>query len=1054
LLACAAFSQTRGRLDEYALVLEDEPVARRVQSRAALRGSEGSAVAVRIRAAQSGLIGDLRRRGVAVTGATQTLVNAITVSATRETALELGKLPGVRYVIRAPKVRPNLDRATEASNVQAAYAAVGGAGQAGAGVKIGIIDSGMDLTHPGLQDTSLTPPAGYPKGNTTYTNRKVIVARSYIGEHLAPGFTADRANTDPAAISQPDDDTPRDFIGHGTALAMIAAGASNTNAANGITIQGVAPKAFLGNYKIFGSPGLNDFSAFRAVEHALTDAIADGMDVVTLSLSEGDPAFFAPLDTQTECGGICDIYAQAVENTVRAGVVVVVSAGNSGNIGIRPQTWSSVHSPGTAPSGITVGALVNSREMYQSVRRADGQTILARFGTGPQLMAPLAAPVRDGGLGCSAFAAGSMAGAIALIQRGDCYIDEKVNFAQQAGAVAVIVYQASGDDILSGLLPAATSGIPSVLIGNADGVALRVAGGTVTLDPAFTGAEATGNAVWPASSRGPSPGDFGNNKTNVIKPEIAAVGANIYTAAQRLNPSGAAYNASGYTSVTGTSYATAVVAGAAALVKQKNPGWTPAQIKSAVVNTANQDVTDSGAPASVRSVGAGRLNVGDAVNATFTASPATISFGVIAAASLPIGRTLTISNGGTAAVSLTLSVAPRTADANARVQLGSTAVTVGAGGTDSVTATLTGTRPAPGSYEGFIEIRGGSQTLRVPYLYVVGDGVPADLFSVGNGFFVGGVGDRGWEIDLRATDQYGVPVVGTQVRFSVVSGGGAISAGDDRTFLLGNSAALVNLSATPGEHVFRGTVGGPAGPFLDFVGLARPYPAISEGGVVNAASNTPGVAAGSYVSIYGNALADAVQVERTPYLPVTLSSASVTFDADGISLPGKLHFVSPGQVNAQVPWEFEGKGSVKVKVWMDYLPSNVLTVPLNQYAPGFFEVSGLVAAQDAAFNLITRERPARRGQVVQLYVNGLGPVTNRPASGEPTGTTGFSTTLVPPTVTIGGREAQAIFSGLTPGVVGLYQVNAILAADTPTGDQPIVVTIGGASSKASVIPVQ
>jgi minor extracellular serine protease Vpr len=145
---------------------------------------------------------------------------------------------------------------------------------------------------------------------------------------------------------------------------------------------------------------------------------------------------------------------------------------------------------------------------------------------------------------------------------------------------------------------------------------------------------------------------------------------------------------------------------------------------------------------------------------------------------------------------------------------------------------------------------------------------------------------------------------------------------------------------------------------------------------------------------------------------------------------------------------------VKVKVWMDYLPSAVVTVPLNQYAPGFFEVSGLVAAQDAAFNLITRERPARRGQVVQLYVNGLGPVTNRPASGEPTGTTGFSTTLVPPTVTIGGREAQAIFSGLTPGVVGLYQVNAIVAADTPTGDQPIIVSIGGVSSKASVIPVQ
>jgi uncharacterized protein (TIGR03437 family) len=970
------------------------------------------------------------------------LVNAITFSATRETALELGKLPGVRYVIRAPKVRPNLDRATEASNVQAAYAAVGGVGQAGAGVKIGIIDSGMDLTHPGLQDTSLTPPAGYPKGQTAYTNGKVIVARSYMKE-VGIGFSPD-PNPDPVTISRPDDDTPRDFIGHGTALAMIAAGTPNTNAANGITIRGVAPKAFLGNYKIFGSPGLNEFSKFAGVEHGLADAIADGMDIVTLSLSEGDPAYDAPLDVDPDpkfCGGDCDIYSQAVEEATRLGLVVVVSAGNSGNIGRRPQTWLSVHRPGTAPSGITVGALMNSREMYQAVRRADGETIRARFGTGPQLMAPLTAPVRDGGLGCSALAAGSMTGAIALIQRGDCYIDEKVNFAQQAGAVAVIIYQASGNDIQSGLLPAATTGIPSALIGNADGVALRVAGGTVTLDPAFTGAEATGNVVWPASSRGPSPGDFGNVKTNVIKPEIAAVGANIYTAAQRLNPSGDAYNVSGYTSVTGTSYATAVVAGAAALVKQKNPGWSPAQIKSAVVNTANQDVQDGGATASVRSVGAGRLNVDNAVNATFTASPPTISFGQLVPTTINDQRLVTLTGGS----GQTVSVQPRG---------GGLVPTVSAVTGGTFTVRLQGARPAPGAYEGFIVVQGGGQTLRIPYLYMVGDGVPVDVFPIANGLFVGGVSDTEWLIALRAIDQYGVPVLNIQARFEALAGGGRINRGDDQTHLLGNSGVLVDLGPNPGENIFRGTVGGPAGPFVDFVGLARPYPAISEGGVVNAASNTRGVAAGSYVSIYGNALADAVQVERTPYLPVALSSVSVTFDADGISLPGKLHFVSPGQVNAQVPWEFEGKGSVKVKVWMDYLPSNVLTVPLTQYAPGFFEVSGLVAAQDAAFNLITRERPARRGQVVQLYVNGLGPVTNRPASGEPTGSTGFSTTLVPPTVTIGGREAQAIFSGLTPGVVGLYQINAIVAADTPTGDQPIVVTIGGASSKASVIPVQ
>jgi hypothetical protein len=83
-LVFAAFGQTRSRLAEYALVLEDEPVARKVRSRAALRSSEGEAHAVRIREAQDGLIGELKRRGVAVTGATQTLVNAVLVGATRE----------------------------------------------------------------------------------------------------------------------------------------------------------------------------------------------------------------------------------------------------------------------------------------------------------------------------------------------------------------------------------------------------------------------------------------------------------------------------------------------------------------------------------------------------------------------------------------------------------------------------------------------------------------------------------------------------------------------------------------------------------------------------------------------------------------------------------------------------------------------------------------------------------------------------------------------------------------------------------------------------------
>src|SRR6059058_3858588 len=89
LLAFAAFGQTRGRLGEYALVLEDAPVARKVQSRVALRSNEAQTHARKIRDAQSGVIAELERRGVAVTGVTQILVNAVIVSATHEIAAGL-----------------------------------------------------------------------------------------------------------------------------------------------------------------------------------------------------------------------------------------------------------------------------------------------------------------------------------------------------------------------------------------------------------------------------------------------------------------------------------------------------------------------------------------------------------------------------------------------------------------------------------------------------------------------------------------------------------------------------------------------------------------------------------------------------------------------------------------------------------------------------------------------------------------------------------------------------------------------------------------------------
>ncbi len=283
------------------------------------------------------------------------------------------------------------------------------------------------------------------------------------------------------------------------------------------------------------------------------------------------------------------------------------------------------------------------------------------------------------------------------------------------------------------------------------------------------------------------------------------------------------------------------------------------------------------------------------------------------------------------------------------------------------------------------------------------------------------------------------------VRFNAVSGGGAVTAGDDQTFRLGNTAALVRLGPNEGDQIFNAVVGGPGGLTVQFDGFARQYPDIQA--ISNAASGQAGgLAPGSYVSIYGTRLSDAFQLEPTAALPVALSGVSVSFDGGGLSLPGGIHFVSGVQVNTQIPWEFQGQSSVQVKVTVTGLPSYVFTLPLATYSPGLFQNSGVAAVEDSKYNILGANTPAVRGDTIQIFANGLGPVTNQPNSREPSSLTQLSETTRRPTVTIGGINAPVSFSGLTPGVVGLYQVNAEVPANVPSGAQDLVITINGVSS--------
>ena len=194
---------------------------------------------------------------------------------------------------------------------------------------------------------------------------------------------------------------------------------------------------------------------------------------------------------------------------------------------------------------------------------------------------------------------------------------------------------------------------------------------------------------------------------------------------------------------------------------------------------------------------------------------------------------------------------------------------------------------------------------------------------------------------------------------------------------------------------------------------------------------------------------------------MSLAGVSVSFDvpARKLSLPGRIHFVSDGQINVQIPWELQGLNSASMKVSIGVSSSALWDVPLNDYSPAFFEYaeasSGrtLAAGLDENYKLIGTGNAVRRGGVAQLYVNGLGPVDNQPPSGEPSPASPLARTRIMPTVTIGGREATVSFSGLAPYFVGLYQVNVTVPADTPTGIQPIVISSNGVVSKTANLPI-
>jgi uncharacterized protein (TIGR03437 family) len=261
-------------------------------------------------------------------------------------------------------------------------------------------------------------------------------------------------------------------------------------------------------------------------------------------------------------------------------------------------------------------------------------------------------------------------------------------------------------------------------------------------------------------------------------------------------------------------------------------------------------------------------------------------------------------------------------------------------------------------------------------------------------------------------------------------------------------AALIAANGTATVAVLSD--GGPSNA-LTFT-IALPIPATTSDGILNAASFLPAIAPGALITVFGSNLAAGTAQFSTTPLPVSLGGTSVSIN--GTSVP--LLFVSPEQVNAQVPYEAK-VGTAKLIVQSNGVSSAAVNFEVAATGPGVFtppQSNHVLARNLADGNLNAADTPARPGEYVTAYLTGQGLVDPQVATGDVAPSTPpFSMPLAPVNVKIGGVTADLQFAGLAPGFIGgLLQMN-ILIPDVPPGELPFEVTVGGVAASPTVISI-
>ena len=688
---------------------------------------------------------------------TSNLVAGVLVVGDAEQVRELAEEPEVEAVYRVVPKKP-LNKGTDVfTQALATWASNGG--YTGEGVRIGVIDTGVDYTHATFGGTGTVEAyqEAYGEDGTGEIAWEHADPAKFAGgyDFAGPAYDADEV-----LVPTPDEN-PIDALyftensGHGTHVAGTAAGygvdaggATFTGDYADLTAEevkdfqvgpGAAPRAEVYALKVFGDGGGSTGLVIQALEWA-ADPDDDGdfndrLDILNLSLgSDGSPAD--------------DPENLFIDRLTDLGVLSVIASGNGGDL------TDVGGSPGNANSALTVANSIGDTQTFDAIEVTDAEDDgllglhAAQYSvnytgndavTAPVVTLPTTEPGRPFFTGCSTFdddQAAAAAGKIVYLYWNDedtsldCGSGVRFANAEAAGAVGVLlssqipVFSAgiAGNDTLPG---AQLTGTETAALQDA----IRAGGVEVTLDPAglatalFAEEGSLGDLVNPSSSRGVH-GSLGR-----VKPDVAAPGTNIASAGSG--------SGNGAWVLTGTSMATPHVAGVTALVRQAHPEWTPAQVKQAVMNTATHDVwTDPGQGGVTwgpERVGSGRVDAFDAVSTetlvfdSENPEGVSVAFGVVevSEATVTLQRTVTVRNLSAEAQEYSAEYLPAVPMAGVEFSVLPTSIQVPAGQSRLVTVRVTIQRdllerhPEPG---------------QEPYTYGLGVALPRDFVANASGW--------------------------------------------------------------------------------------------------------------------------------------------------------------------------------------------------------------------------------------------------------------------------------------------------------------------------------